>query len=874
MSEHEAAQGRSHSTWARADSGSGCPRLITVEAYVRVCGGGEAELREARRLWRAANRGSAGRQWHEPGELRDRSQLGQVMRFLRWQMGDPSLRQMQEWALQRGTPPLQRSTLGDALKGTHTPSKDVFMSFIRLAAGVPGCFAGKHPLTAWATGADRALAGRSRSARRAALRPQLARLAAVREVPVRARRPPARLVRLPWTPPGPVTIFKEYVYSLYQDAGYPPVQGIVRHLKTEDTLNALPGRAAVTRCLGSSHLPSSQGEAEAIATALAHLAGADPEAAAQRAGAMWSAASASPPLGSPVRKITDPLAFGVRPPIVLASTVVLPVLAPYVERDHDAMLREVVRRAVAGQTSVAIMHGGRASGRARSCWEALALVPDGWQLWQPSGSGGIGEVLDALAAAGPRTVLWLNRIENLLGSEPAVSQRLCFEINNLLHNMDRAPVLLLATLSPRAGLLDPIGVDPDPFDPARTLIDTYGIHVPSHFTDPERVVLHRHADADRRIQLAADFAGERVTEYLTSNPSAHPATRTRSFDLAIQTGDTSALTLGGVFLETQGRIEEATTWYQQAADQGDHLSMNLASDLLMTSGMSTKAIPWLRSKADQGDIYAAVQVARQLRLSGDEVGAAHWYRQAADLGPGSADPRSADPRYATLHHAAVHHAAQLLHRIGQTDEALEWLDHRAEDGDTEARCAMAELLWETGCTGKALDSFSRAAAEGHPSALSMAGDLLRHAGRLDEAITYYHRDAQAGGTVGLPHILKLLGLLPRDQALTWCENTANQCDNPDPLRTGAMRKAAQILATTGPVEDALRWGELAAERGDVEAMRIVAVIYHRRRRDLTAALSWYLRAADHGNEEAAEHARWIRQQIRDIEARREASETD
>ncbi|MFJ1708740.1 helix-turn-helix domain-containing protein [Kitasatospora sp. NPDC088346] len=869
MSEHGAAQGRSHSTWARADSGNGCPRLDTVEAYVRVCGGCESELREARRLWREANRGSQSGQWYAPEELRERSHLGRVMRFLRCQIGDPSLREMHDWALQRGTPPLQRSTLGDALKGTHTPTKAVFMAFIRLTATVPGCLAGDYPLTAWASGADRALAGERRSARRAALRPQRARLAGDRAVPVRARRPPARPVRLPWTPPGAVTAFKEYVYSLYQDAGYPPMQGIIRQLKMDDSLDALPGRAAVTRCLGSPQLPSSQSEAETIASALARLAGADTEAAAQRAGALWSVASATPVLGRPIREIADPFAFGVRPPIVLNSTVVLPALAPYVDRDHDTMLRKVVRRAVTGHTSAAIVHGSRASGRARSCWEALNLVPDGWQLWQPSRAGDIDEVLHALATAGPRTVLWLNRIGNLLGGDPAVSQRLCFEINDLLHNPDRAPVLLLATLSPLAGLLDPIGADPHPLDPARALIDTFGIHAPSHFTGHEREGLHRHADADRRLQLAVDFAGERVTEYLTSNPSAHPAVRTRSFDHAIQTGDTSALNIGALFLETQGRIEEATTWYQQAAEQGDHLSMELASHLLGKSGMSTKAIPWLRRKADQGDVNAAVQVARQLRLSGDEAGAAHWYQRAVELGPGDTDPRSAN-----LHHAAVHHAAQLLHRTGQTDEALEWLDRRAEDGDTEARCAMAELLWETGCTGKALESFSRAAAEGHPSALSMAGDLLRHADRLDEAITYYHRDAQAGGTTGLSHIANLLGRLPRDQALTWCENTANQHDNPDPLRTLAMRKAAQILATSDTVEDALRWGQQAAHRGDVEAMRIVAVIHHRIRRDLDSALTWYRRAADHGNDEAVDHARWITQHIRDIEARQETPQTD
>ena len=52
----------------------------------------------------------------------------------------------------------------------------------------------------------------------------------------------------------------------------------------------------------------------------------------------------------------------------------LPVLPPYVPREHDQVLGQVMRAAVGGRSGIAVLVGGSSTGKTRACWEALDLL--------------------------------------------------------------------------------------------------------------------------------------------------------------------------------------------------------------------------------------------------------------------------------------------------------------------------------------------------------------------------------------------------------------------------------------------------------------------------------------------------------------------
>jgi len=54
----------------------------------------------------------------------------------------------------------------------------------------------------------------------------------------------------------------------------------------------------------------------------------------------------------------------------------LPILPPYVPREHDQVLDQVVAAAADGRSGIAVLVGGSSTGKTRACWEALALLRD------------------------------------------------------------------------------------------------------------------------------------------------------------------------------------------------------------------------------------------------------------------------------------------------------------------------------------------------------------------------------------------------------------------------------------------------------------------------------------------------------------------
>ena len=245
-------------------------------------------------------------------------------------------------------------------------------------------------------------------------------------------------------------------------------------------------------------------------------------AAVQRSQA--ARALAPPPAGWPLAEVSDPFVLEVHRPVQLEDAPPgLPLLPPYVPREHDQALGQVVRAAAGGRSSIAVLVGGSSTGKTRACWEALALLRDQdppWRLWHPIDPSRPDAALAELPGIGPRTVVWLNEAQFYLDpAEAGLGERVASGLRELLRDPGRAPVLVLATIWP--GFWDALtarlaGGD-DRHGHARELLAGHDITVPAAFTPAQMGQLTQVADA--RMALAARSVPDgEVIQFLAGAP--------------------------------------------------------------------------------------------------------------------------------------------------------------------------------------------------------------------------------------------------------------------------------------------------------------------------------------------------------------------
>ena len=130
--------------------------------------------------------------------------------------------------------------------------------------------------------------------------------------------------------------------------------------------------------------------------------------------------------GRPLAEVTDPFVLEVHRPMQPEEAPPgLPVLPPYVLREHDEVLGQVVRAAAEGRSGIGVLVGGSSTGKTRACWESLALLRDQdppWRLWHPIDPSRPDAALRELAGIGPRTVVWLNEAQFYLDAEAVGDQ--------------------------------------------------------------------------------------------------------------------------------------------------------------------------------------------------------------------------------------------------------------------------------------------------------------------------------------------------------------------------------------------------------------------------------------------------------------------
>ena len=228
--------------------------------------------------------------------------------------------------------------------------------------------------------------------------------------------------------------------------------------------------------------------------------------------------------GRPLEEVTDPFVLEVHRPVQPEdASPGLPLLPPYVRREHDEVLSQVVRAAAGGRSGIAVLVGGSSVGKTRACWEVLALLRDQdppWRLWHPINPSRPDAALRELPGIGPRTVVWLNEAQFYLDSaEAGLGERVAAGLRELLRNWAHGPVLVLATMWPQ--FWDDLTGRPadgtDRHAQARELLTGSDITVPAAFTEAQLRRLSQ-AEDTRLVQAAEGAQDGQVIQFLAGVP--------------------------------------------------------------------------------------------------------------------------------------------------------------------------------------------------------------------------------------------------------------------------------------------------------------------------------------------------------------------
>ncbi|MFE1171226.1 tetratricopeptide repeat protein [Streptomyces sp. NPDC058773] len=562
-----------------------------------------------------------------------------------------------------------------------------------------------------------------------------------------------RVVQLPRVAPGPLRDLKHLLYEAYLAADHPQLDEIVADIVEADAqdhrVTGTPSRDTIARCLRSPDLPAKQADATTIATVLARRAAWDEADLVARVRELWVKARMAQPIGRPVSDV-DPFALGVHRAMEAASLdpgAQLPVLPVYVQRAHDEALRETVRQATDGSSQLKVLVGGSSTGKSRAAWEAISALPDGWRLWHPIAPGGPEAALTELAVMGPRTVIWLDEIQQFLltpGSD--MGERAAAGLHTLLHDPDRAPVLILGTIwpedwdtlttAPRPGA-------PNPHTKARALLSGQSITVPSTFTGIDLHELRASAHRDPRLAHAAEHAEQgQITQHLAGAPAlldryhTAPEPARALIEAAMDARRLGhGLTLPYAML--QAAVEGYLTDQQWDLLQEDWLERALAyttEPLRGARGPLTRIRPRTR---DAATLQPQFRLADYLEEHAREsrrytVPPAEFWTAAAQYAASPGDlmvlANAAQDRWLLRHAALLYQAA-------------------ADANEMSALIALGELYNSVGASGEALPLFRTAADAGDARAQIRLGQLRKEAGATDEALSFFQAAAQSVSTL-------------------------------------------------------------------------------------------------------------------------------
>ena len=559
--------------------------------------------------------------------------------------------------------------------------------------------------------------------------------------------------------------------------------------------------------------------------------------------------------GRPLEEVIDPFALEVHRPVQPEDAPPgLPVLPPYVPREHDEVLGQVVRAAADGRSGIAVLVGGSSTGKTRACWEALAVLRSQgppWRLWHPIDPSRPDAALRELAGIGPRTVVWLNEAQFYLDpAEAGLGERVAAGLRELLRDPGRAPVLMLATVWP--GFWHTLTARPatgaDPHAQARELLTGHDIAVPAAFTPAQLDQLARASDV--RMVLAAQSAPDgAVIQFLAGAPellaryrNAPPAAAAlicAAMD-ARRLGMRAGLPQAFLEAAAPGYLTDAE-WDALGEDWLEQALAYTAGPCKGARGPLTRIRPRpdgraARNHGDQPASMAAAGPPYRLADYLDQHGRAH---RASQIPPtefwAAAAAHTTSSDQAALgdaaHERGLYRDAAQLHKnaaVSGNPRAISYLSHppaclRTDPhpahwaaahtvlGDPAAVARLLDSLRAAGARGQAAALADRAAAHavlGDPAAVARLLDSLCYAGARGQAAALADR-AAAHAVLGDPAaVARLLDSLryagARGQAAALADRAAAHIalDKPDAVaklldslrKAGANQSAAALLA--------------------------------------------------------------------------------
>jgi tetratricopeptide (TPR) repeat protein len=540
--------------------------------------------------------------------------------------------------------------------------------------------------------------------------------------------------------------------------------------------------------------------------------------------------------------LLDPMALEVHPTIRTTSTATdLPLLTPYIERKHDRLLRQRVREAADGHSSIVVLVGDSSTGKTRACWEAVQELPAEWRLWHPIAPGrpeALANALDSGAIA-PRSVLWLNDAHHYLRTNGPLGERISSELRELLRTTARGPILVLATLWPDDwNLLTQGGISPgdDPHAHARALLVGRSIPVPHVFTSTELRALRLGTPEDPRLAEAAARAEDgQVAQYLAGSHAlveryeSAPAPARAIIDAAIDACRLGhSLFLQGPllrdaapgYLTDQQQDELPDNWYDEA--------LSYVTDPRPCRGARA---PLSRSKSAQGETD------------------------------------SEQPLYRLADYLEQHGG---LRRAAMCPPSSFWLAAAGHVTDADDRFALGAAAEARGQDGHALALYRHAADVGHAESLWKLAAQRERLGDGAGAEEFAFKSVRAGNSFAIRRLVRMRDWDAGEQLaitaamaghthafsrLVWELEMADAWDDVRKLweraaeagHSPALIRVADDRERMGDVRGAEACYRRAIESGDIDALGCLARLKEDAE-DLKSAETLYRQAIDGGSD--------------------------
>ncbi|MFF0742706.1 hypothetical protein ACFYVL_20140 [Streptomyces sp. NPDC004111] len=519
------------------------------------------------------------------------------------------------------------------------------------------------------------------------------------------------------------------------------------------------------------------------------------------------------------------------------------VLPEYIARRHDHELRDLLTDAASGENPVlVVLNGYSCTGKTRTAYEAVAACLADWALAYPKDADSMYRLLVADAFA-PRTVLWLNEAQELLGGPGG--EAAAAALRRRLEQPE--PLVVIATLWPghRIELAErPTGVQERHPQARALLASARVITVPAVFDSSALERLHETDDGSLAVaaRTAPDGA---ITQTLAGGPDLvqwyeqadgaqdcyGKAVVTAAMD-ARRLGHTSPLPFALLEAAASGYLTDA----QRAAAPADWFETALAfarikvkdvvaalGDVARDHGMGARS--GVCRLADYLDHYARTARRECFPPASFWHAVEHHAATAADLYELA---RSAERR------GRLRLSAALLRRAGDAGHGPAWetivtmmayrgLTEEAEtvarsvlrSGDPEPMLALAWTLSEFDGPDETERLIREAATTGRASALTSLAAVLSHGPEAEAALT----GAVALGDPEAPFLLAELrrntGDLVEYERLLWLGASAG-----DRNAKGAL---VTLKCRADEWDEAERLARTFAERGDGFELAMMAV---------------------------------------------------